>query len=358
MTAYSDAEFEKRLTELRDSQKEIQTLSTWLVQHRSHHKMIMRIWYKNFKQGHRNRKLTFMYLVNDVVQNSRRKGPEFVKEFSGVLLKVFHHLASIPIEEKTIPAIGRLISIWTERQIFDQKLLQEVGQIWAHKKAKLAGKSSSLATSTPNRKSVSDERRKSAEIVDIDEMLESPLRKMQNQLHQQNPPTHEETITLSPRMQGSPGSGDPPEPEELIKALQDLENAASSDAEVREKIARLPPEVSEASKLDQLTSAVEGQRLMVEVKAASGLLTDYNGRLQDELKERKKVGTMVSEFLSAQKELLAQAEERLELYHEKLESIKNKKEELKSHIAALPDIPVLPTSSRLVPLPNAGDLFH
>ena len=29
------------------------------------------------------------------------------------------------------------------------------------------------------------------------------------------------------------GSGDPPEPEELITALQDLENAASSDAEVR-----------------------------------------------------------------------------------------------------------------------------
>ena len=29
------------------------------------------------------------------------------------------------------------------------------------------------------------------------------------------------------------GSGDPPEPEELIVALQDLENSASSDAEVR-----------------------------------------------------------------------------------------------------------------------------
>jgi hypothetical protein len=43
------------------------------------------------------------------------------------------------------------------------------------------------------------------------------------------------------------------------------------------------------------------------VEAASLLLTDYNERLQDELKERKKVGAMVSEFLSAQKELLAQA---------------------------------------------------
>ena len=29
-----------------------------------------------------------------------------------------------------------------------------------------------------------------------------------------------ETLTLSPRQGGSPGSGDPPEPEELIQALQ------------------------------------------------------------------------------------------------------------------------------------------
>ena len=27
------------------------------------------------------RKLTYMYLANDVVQNSRRKGPEYSKEF-------------------------------------------------------------------------------------------------------------------------------------------------------------------------------------------------------------------------------------------------------------------------------------
>ena len=36
------------------------------------------------------------------------------------------------------------------------------------------------------------------------------------------------------------GSGDPPEPEELITALQDLENAASSDAEVRYNISGMP----------------------------------------------------------------------------------------------------------------------
>jgi regulator of Ty1 transposition protein 103 len=346
MGPFSEGDLVKRLNELRDSQKEIQNVSAWIVHHRLHSRDVIKVWYKNFKQGPKARKLTYMYLANDVVQNSRRKGPEYSKEFGSILQKVYHHLASLDIDEKSIGAYGRLLSIWNERQIFDKKLLQEVTQLWNHKTSKVKQRQSS---GTPRQSS--EERRKSTEIVDIDEMLESPLRKLVQ-------PMHEETTTLSPRAVGSPGSGDPPEPEELITALQELENAASSDAEVREKIAKLPPDVSEVSKLDNLESSEEGLHLLQQVNDASELLSTYNGRLQDELKERKKVGTMVSEFLSAQKELLAQAEERLELYHEKLEKIKNLKEDLKDHIAALPDIPVLPTSSRLAPLPGPGELFY
>ena len=77
------------------------------------------------------------------------------------------------------------------------------------------------------------------------------------------------------------------------------------------------------------------------MEEANTLLSEYNVRLQDELKDRKKVGNMISEFLSAQKDLLAQAEERLELYLDKLEKIHQVKDELKSHIASLPDIPVV-----------------
>ena len=59
--------------------------------------------------------------------------------------------------------------------------------------------------------------------------------------------------------------GDPPEPEELIKALQELENSASSDATVREKIAKLPPAVSEQAKLSTITTSQEAEVLGVQV---------------------------------------------------------------------------------------------
>lgn len=48
-------------------------------------------------------------------------------------------------------------------------------------------------------------------------------------------------------------AGDPPEPEELIKAIQDLENnIASADEGVRQRIAQLPPSVSEISLIASL----------------------------------------------------------------------------------------------------------
>lgn len=34
-----------------------------------------------------------MYLANDVIQNSRKKGPEFAKEFKSILPKCFELLA-------------------------------------------------------------------------------------------------------------------------------------------------------------------------------------------------------------------------------------------------------------------------
>ena len=337
---FSEAAFERKLVELRESQKEIQALSSYCIHHRVHHKMMVRVWYKNLKGLHLNRKLSAMYLVNDVVQNGRKKGPEFAREFGTVMRRVFDHLATMDFDEKTVSSLARLVAVWQERQIFDRKVLQEVTAVWD---AKRQGKAydggppaKRRASSGSSGATAEAERRKSremAEIADIDDMLESSM-------VASGPPVPppaglaEESLVLSPRQGGSPGSGDPPEPEELIKALQELENSASSDATVREKIAKLPPAVSEQAKLSSITTSQEAEVLGVQVEEASHLLDNYNLRLQEELKDRKKVdflnhnqtmtslmqvGTMIAEFLSAQKDLLAQAEERLEQYQDKMD---------------------------------------
>jgi regulator of Ty1 transposition protein 103 len=60
-------------------------------------------------------------------------------------------------------------------------------------------------------------------------------------------------VILSPKHSANEA---PPEPDELIKTIQSLENAASSDANVREKIAQLPSEVSDASQLVNITGHI------------------------------------------------------------------------------------------------------
>ena len=40
-----------------------------------------------------SRKLTFLYLANDVIQNSKRKGPEFTHDFAPVIVDAFKHVS-------------------------------------------------------------------------------------------------------------------------------------------------------------------------------------------------------------------------------------------------------------------------
>jgi len=375
MAGFTDQALMQKFSELNNSANSIQQLSIWLIHHRKHFQTIVKTWFKELIRVNKDRKLTFMYLANDVVQNAKKKHPEYPKEFGVHMKKVFEHLAAINFDEKTIKSIGRLINIWSDRQIFDDKRQKEMSFLWQNKAGMAAAakkrpgtppdpppqakvlkdektpiKEEKSPIKTPN----STERRKSKPLNE--RLSESKIGDLDQQ--DEDEELFDDVTNLSPNQAGSPGSGDPPEPEELIKALQELENSASSDAVVREKIARLPPEVSEVAHLGKLESSQEGQRLLVQVEEATQLLDGYNERLQAELQDRKKVGKMVSEFLSAQRDLLAQAEERLEIYRDKLDKINNVKDELKSHIAALPDLSQLPNvTDGLAPLPSAGDLF-
>lgn len=75
-----------------------------------------------------NRKLTFMYLANDVIQNSKKKGPEYGREFGQVLKSAFEHMAAIGYDEKTKNSLTRLLTIWGERGMYDEIQIAEFKQ--------------------------------------------------------------------------------------------------------------------------------------------------------------------------------------------------------------------------------------
>lgn len=66
-----------------------------------------------------------MYLANDVIQNSKKKGPEYGKEFQKVLLRSFLHIGETcsALDDKTIGSLDRILKIWEDRMVYDVKLV-------------------------------------------------------------------------------------------------------------------------------------------------------------------------------------------------------------------------------------------
>nr|CAI5838735.1 unnamed protein product [Callosobruchus analis] len=90
-------------------------------------------------------------------------------------------------------------------------------------------------------------------------------------------------------------------------------NIASSDEIVRERIAKLPREVSEVSLISKIDDKETAEKLSLQVIEAVHLLSQYNNRLSAEMEHRKKLAMMMRDFLHAQEELLVQAERSLEV---------------------------------------------
>lgn len=60
-------------------------LSHWCIFHRSKAELVVATWDKQFRSSEMVQKVPLLYLANDILQNSKRKGNEFVNEFWKVL---------------------------------------------------------------------------------------------------------------------------------------------------------------------------------------------------------------------------------------------------------------------------------
>uniref|UniRef100_A0A7S0F4U7 CID domain-containing protein n=1 Tax=Hanusia phi TaxID=3032 RepID=A0A7S0F4U7_9CRYP len=118
--------FVKKLNDLNPSTVSVQTLSKWMIFNYKHAANLVRTWHKEILQVKPDRKLTFLYLANDVLQQSRKKHQEFLNEFAKVLPGTFADVAksceSIP---KIKESSARLISIWEERDVYSKDFLQK-----------------------------------------------------------------------------------------------------------------------------------------------------------------------------------------------------------------------------------------
>ncbi|XP_077370645.1 regulation of nuclear pre-mRNA domain-containing protein 1B isoform X1 [Festucalex cinctus] len=327
MSSFSEAALEKKLSELSSSQQSVQTLSLWIIHHRKHSGLIVKVWHRELKKAKTSRKLTFLYLANDVIQNSKKKGPEFTKDFETVLIDACSHVAS-EVDESCKKHMERLLNIWKERSLYRSDFIQQL----------------TLAIEDSNSPPPTVEEKK-------------PVKRTYQKIQQEEEEDEDDDYRSITSPRNTDASANQLT-EELVKALQDLENAASGDAAVRQKIASLPQEVQDVSLLEKITDKEAADNLSKTVDEACLLLAEYNGRLAAELEDRRQLARMLTDYIGSQKEALVEREKKLEEYKQKLARVTQVRKELKSHIQSLPDLSLLPNvTGGLAPLPSAGDLF-
>ncbi|KAL6900285.1 hypothetical protein GGI43DRAFT_404982 [Trichoderma evansii] len=117
--AYNDDSVLARLSALNESHDSIATAAQWIMFHRRHADRTVALWMQRLKDSSSTKRLSLVYLANEVAQQSRiRHKEDFIIAFSPVIAEaaaVAYKGAPAEIQGK----LRRVIDVWKDRTIFE-----------------------------------------------------------------------------------------------------------------------------------------------------------------------------------------------------------------------------------------------
>ncbi|GLU13166.1 hypothetical protein SLE2022_298110 [Rubroshorea leprosula] len=119
-SVFSEQILADKLSKLNSTQQCIETLSHWCIFHRDKAEQVVATWDKQFHSSEMVQKVPLLYLANDILQNSKRKGNEFVTEFWKVLPAAVKDVLEKG-DDRGKSAVSRLVGIWEERRVFGSR---------------------------------------------------------------------------------------------------------------------------------------------------------------------------------------------------------------------------------------------
>ncbi|KAF0024590.1 hypothetical protein F2P81_023392 [Scophthalmus maximus] len=116
----------KKFHSVTNTMESIQGLSTWCIDNKKFHSVIVRHWMKCLKKSDAPHRLNLFYLANDVIQNCKRKNAIVYRtEFAEVLPEAFV-LVNQEGDTKVIKSLERILTIWEERGVYTGTLITEL----------------------------------------------------------------------------------------------------------------------------------------------------------------------------------------------------------------------------------------
>ncbi|KAK5995850.1 hypothetical protein PT974_04268 [Cladobotryum mycophilum] len=155
--AYNDDSVLARLSSLNESHDSIATAAQWIMFHRRHADRTVQLWMQRLKDSSSAKRLTLIYLANEVAQQSRiRHKEDFIIAFSPVIAEatsVAYKGSPTDIQAK----LRRVIDVWKDRSIFEAPIqgaiearLGELDKARAPPKTGFGGSPFSASSTVPN----------------------------------------------------------------------------------------------------------------------------------------------------------------------------------------------------------------
>ncbi|CAG0921038.1 unnamed protein product, partial [Notodromas monacha] len=127
--AEKDSSLLKQMKTLKDTQDDIQGMSTWcLSKGLSIAPKIISTWSRAFKEAEKgSHRVSLFYLANDIVQHAkRRKIKEFVEGWNKVLVFAMPLVRTDP---EVCRKVKRVLNIWKEREIYEANFIRSLEDI-------------------------------------------------------------------------------------------------------------------------------------------------------------------------------------------------------------------------------------
>ncbi|EGT53251.1 CBN-CIDS-1 protein [Caenorhabditis brenneri] len=240
MSDFTEHTLRQKLVGLSNNSNSIQSTSAWLLKNHNNREIIIRVWLRTVKKEVKGQRIVnLLYVANDVAQNARKSCPQFKDDFLPAIESAFRH--SLETASKEVEsAVGKLINIWKERQIYTPsqcKRLQEV-----HNQMKLSGSFPSPASKDNGNNAqpgqfIVEEAKKNAQ--------------------------------------------------DVLISLKRLQNPPSTEREIRVQLSKYPDNISCPEKLQSVQNSQEAKKLLAQNEEALPMLEDYVRRLKEETKERE-----------------------------------------------------------------------
>ena len=130
-----------KLSTVNETQESIVTVAQWIMFHRRHAQQTVEVWLERLRETQLHKRLTLIYLVNEVVQQSKARGKkEFVDAFEGIILECIelsYKGASADVQGK----LKRVVDVWRNRSVFSRPTLQALEEKIKNLDAERVGKS-------------------------------------------------------------------------------------------------------------------------------------------------------------------------------------------------------------------------